>query len=192
MALVLAGIVALAAPLTAAIMDIRAVRRQSQRAASVLADAEFDVVSIKPVPPDRRLTPDSIAEMLWAQEPPRGGQLRMQGVSLRTLIQRAYNVKSFQVFEGPGWVSSARYDVEARASSDATFEQMRPMLRTLLADRFKLAVHVERREQPAFDLVLARRDSKLGSGLTPVNVSCPAAVPNASAEKPPPSPQMPH
>jgi uncharacterized protein (TIGR03435 family) len=42
----------------------------------------------------------------------------------------------------------------------------------MLADRFQLKVHVEQREQPVFDLVLARRDGKLGPGLTHSDADC--------------------
>jgi uncharacterized protein (TIGR03435 family) len=55
----------------------------------------------------------------------------------------------------PGWVKSDRYDIEARAAGPATKDQMRLMLQSLLAERFKLAVHWETREAPVFGLVLA-------------------------------------
>lgn len=50
------------------------------------------------------------------------------------------------------------------------------MLRAMLADRFKLALHVENREQPAHDLVLAHRDGRLGPGITPFDVDCDAQI----------------
>lgn len=71
------------------------------------------------------------------------------------------------------------------------------MLRAMLADRFKLTVHLEPREQPAFDLVLARPDGTLGPGLTRVDLQCPPAgsaanlptsAPPLSALKAPPPP----
>jgi uncharacterized protein (TIGR03435 family) len=56
------------------------------------------------------------------------------------------------------------------------------MMRALLADRFKLAVHGERREQPVYDLVLARSDGRLGPGLKRAeeDVDC---VARAAAER---------
>ena len=48
------------------------------------------------------------------------------------------------------------------------------MLRTLLADRFKLVMHKETKELPIFELVLARQDGKLGPQLRPAAVDCAA------------------
>jgi uncharacterized protein (TIGR03435 family) len=55
----------------------------------------------------------------------------------------------------PDWVRNDRYDIEARTSEPATKDQMRLMMQSLLAERFKLAVHWEAREVPVFGLVLA-------------------------------------
>jgi uncharacterized protein (TIGR03435 family) len=70
------------------------------------------------------------------------------------------------------------------------------MLRAMLADRFKLAVHVEDRDEDVFDLVLARKDGKLGSGITPTDIDCVAqraaeraAADAALAAGTPPAPQ---
>jgi uncharacterized protein (TIGR03435 family) len=55
----------------------------------------------------------------------------------------------------PDWVRNDRYDIEARTSEPATKDQMRLMMQSLLAERFKLAVHWEAREVPVFALVQA-------------------------------------
>ena len=55
----------------------------------------------------------------------------------------------------PDWVRNDRYDIEARTAEPATKDQMRLMMQSLLAERFKLAVHWETREVPVFALVLA-------------------------------------
>ncbi len=55
----------------------------------------------------------------------------------------------------PDWVRNDRYDIEARTSGPATKDQMRLMMQSLLAERFKLAVHWEAREVPVFALALA-------------------------------------
>ena len=57
--------------------------------------------------------------------------------------------------------SSDRYDVDARAAEDTTFEQMRPMLQSLLADRFKLVLRRETRQLPVYELVPARDGLKI-------------------------------
>jgi uncharacterized protein (TIGR03435 family) len=66
----------------------------------------------------------------------------------------------FDFYEGlklhmPEWVKDSRFDIEARAPSQATKDQMRLMMQSLLAERFKLAVHIETRQAPVFALVEA-------------------------------------
>jgi uncharacterized protein (TIGR03435 family) len=50
------------------------------------------------------------------------------------------------------------------------------MMKALLADRFKVTIHIDTREVPAYDLVLASSDGKLGSQLRPSDIDCGAAV----------------
>ena len=50
------------------------------------------------------------------------------------------------------------------------------MLRTLLADRFKLAMHMETKELPIYALVVARADGKLGPRLHPSSIDCQALM----------------
>ena len=66
----------------------------------------------------------------------------------------------------PGWVKEDRYDIEARAPGAATKDQMRLMMQSLLAERFKLAVHWETREAPVFALV-PEKPGRLGPQLEP-------------------------
>ena len=82
---------------------------------------------------------------------------------LSVLIQLAYNVKDLQVEGGPSWVRSDRYEVDARAEGPATFEQMRPMLQSLLADRFKLTLRRETRQLPVYDLLASKDGLKVGA-----------------------------
>lgn len=77
----------------------------------------------------------------------------------------------FDYFKGlelhvPAWVRENRYDIEARAPGAATKDQMRLMMRSLLAERFKLKVHWETREAPVFALV-EDKPGKLGPQLEP-------------------------
>lgn len=100
-----------------------------------------------------------------------GSTYRGTNVSLLRLIRLAY--APIQEFVGgTGWIDSERYDILAKAEGQPNRQQMQLMLRSLLADRFKLVVHKETREKPAFALVLARADGKLGPGLRPSEVDC--------------------
>ena len=56
----------------------------------------------------------------------------------------------------PAWVANTRYDIEARAPAGATKDQMRLMMQSLLAERFKLAVHKETRQAPVFAMSLEK------------------------------------
>jgi uncharacterized protein (TIGR03435 family) len=111
----------------------------------------------------------------------RGGRYSATGVTLALLIRLAYDVQEDQIAGGPSWLNREHFDVlatdGAAPAERAAPQPGRPtrrqlMLRALLADRFKLAVHTEVRDRPVFALVLARRDGKLGPGLVRADVDC--------------------
>jgi len=89
------------------------------------------------------------------------------GGSVKDLIEFAYNVNSHDQLQGePGWVSSLRFDIHAKASDSeiATFHylpamqqvrEIRLMLQSLLADRFQLKVSFKTAELPVYALVIA-------------------------------------
>jgi len=66
----------------------------------------------------------------------------------------------------PKWAASDLFEIEARADGNPTKDQMRLMMQSLLAERFKLAVHFESREMPLLALVLVK-PGKLGPNLRP-------------------------
>jgi uncharacterized protein (TIGR03435 family) len=88
------------------------------------------------------------------------GGLEMSNVTLRLCITRAYRITDPQV-SGPAWIDSDRFDIVAKAPAGAPEEQIPEMLQALLADRFKLVAHRERKELPAFALVVAKNGPKL-------------------------------
>jgi uncharacterized protein (TIGR03435 family) len=96
-----------------------------------------------------------------------GGQLEIVGVTLRELIRMAYPADGGQVLVegGPAWVTSDRFDVVATTTGGA--RPSMPMLKRLLAERFKLRVQPTTREGTVFTLGLARRDGALGPLLKP-------------------------
>jgi uncharacterized protein (TIGR03435 family) len=106
-------------------------------------------------------------------------------VPLRQLIIGAYGVQPFQVLGGPAWLASERYDINARAEGAPTPDQMNLMLRSLLADRFKLVVHTEQRDMPIYSLVKARDDGQLGPAMTPTTIDCAASGRGRGAPPPP-------
>jgi uncharacterized protein (TIGR03435 family) len=118
-----------------------------------------------------------------------GGRVSVTNNSLRNIIRNAYNVQNYQIVGGPDWINTVRWDITAKAPDDAPPQQLLLMLRTLLADRFKLAARRETREMPVYALILARPDGRLGSQLRSSSVDCAAlfAAAKAKGEVPPPT-----
>ena len=111
-----------------------------------------------------------------------GGGFYGRGMSVRELIRDAYgyrNRAAADVVGGPGWIDSERYDVQAKGSAqfpNSTTLGLPPeaeaALRALLAERMKLRVRVESQRRRVYELVMARDDRGLGSGLTPSKGGC--------------------
>lgn len=90
-----------------------------------------------------------------------GGRADFTNIPLNILLQRAYGVQNFQISGGPGWIASDRFDIVAKTPANTSVDQLTAMLRALLEDRFKLALHRETRELPIYALVVPRADGKL-------------------------------
>jgi uncharacterized protein (TIGR03435 family) len=111
----------------------------------------FEAASIKPS------SPDSTTE---TRRYP-GGRFTASGITLKGLIQRAWDVKSFQITGGPAWVNSQRYEVNAKAEGDVTSDHLMSLIQSLLAERFQLRIHRETRELPIYSLVVGKSGPKL-------------------------------
>ena len=92
--------------------------------------------------------------------------LHMQDVTVSTCIKWAYGVQDSQI-SGPAWLGSERYDIVAKAEEPASEDQMKAMLRGLLADRFHLSFHRERKEMKALGLTIANGGAKLKPAAAP-------------------------
>src|ERR1039458_9272949 len=84
------------------------------------------------------------------------GRMSARRVSLKELVFEAYNVPYYQISGGPAWLDSEQYDIDAKAETPATRDQMRLMLSTLLAGRFKLTIHREFKEMRVYALTVAK------------------------------------
>jgi uncharacterized protein (TIGR03435 family) len=84
-----------------------------------------------------------------------------KNVTLKSLIAEAYQLEPHQVLGGPGWLDFDQYDVEAKAAEPATKEQLRLMLRALLAERFRLSFHRETKELQVYQLVADKSGPKV-------------------------------
>jgi hypothetical protein len=87
-----------------------------------------------------------------------------------------------RVVGAAGWLTSDRFDIVAKADGDPSLEQMQLMMRSLMAERFKLAMHSETRERPIYSLVIARSDRRLGPGLKRSEIDCATPPPSSSCE----------
>ena len=132
----------------------------AQQAAS---DPAFEVATLRP---------STSGNAGWRLQPQPGGRLTGTNVPAAALIRFAYNLPDFQISGGPGWLASDRFDIEAKAEGDPPIDQKRLMLRTLLAERFKLTVHTETRELPIYVLMMARSDGKPGAQLRRTEADC--------------------
>ena len=118
--------------------------------------ARFDVASIKP----SRLSGEGRNRENVTANP---GTLTMHNVSLRSALQWAYRMKEYQV-SGPTWIGDERFDISAKAADAAGEDQLRAMLQNLLADRFKIALHREKKDLPFYALLVAKNGPKLAAG----------------------------
>lgn len=87
--------------------------------------------------------------------------INLTSVDLQIAVIVAYGLRAFQI-EGPGWASdgSTRINIEAKSSHPVSEDQLRLMLRTLLADRFHLALHHDQKEIPVIAIRLASSGAK--------------------------------
>jgi len=120
---------------------------------SALPDRAFEVASIKPHQgPMYRIGISTIGRTLTAD-----------AASVLILLMYAYDVKNYQVTGAPSLLKgdNTRYDVVAKAEEEKpTQAEFRRMLQSLLADRFRLAIHRESREMPVYALVVAKGGPK--------------------------------
>jgi uncharacterized protein (TIGR03435 family) len=140
----------------------------------------FDAASVKPVRDGRQAPP-----VIGLQA---GGRLFAPRTTLKELVRVAYDVAPDQVIGGPSWIGSDFVQVVAKTRGDASLDDVRAMLRTMLADRFQLAVHRDTRELPVYVL---GRSGTLGPGLRPSGAECAPAKSPANVPVPPPPPPPP-
>ena len=115
--------------------------------------AAFDVASVKP-------NKDIRSRVSMTMSP---GGILYTAVSLADCLQAAYGVKRYQV-SGPDWLRAERYDITAKTANPTGEEQIKAMLQTLIAERFQLQLHREKKELPTFALQAGRNGPKLKPG----------------------------
>jgi uncharacterized protein (TIGR03435 family) len=153
------GIAAAGGPVAIDVLHAQQTRVQSEPSESL----SFEVASVKANKSGSERAPSMILP---------GGRFTATNNTVRSLILNAYGISSspYLLEGGPGWIDSARYDIEAKATALAIpagtpnrvlWEKTRLMLRTLLADRFKLSIRRETKEMPGYQLVVGKNGPKL-------------------------------
>ncbi len=170
--LTVAGLVAVAVPIVFGVLNATRVRAASRAHDTTGTAPAFEAISITPNKNGEPMAGFTIVgrparAIMWKPD-----RFMATNFSLQMLIQRVYDVQAEQISGGPSWLSSEKFDVEAKMNKSAadelgklTPEQRKPernrMLRELLADRFKLTLHDETKELPVYALVIRENGPKI-------------------------------
>jgi uncharacterized protein (TIGR03435 family) len=117
------------------------------------ANPSFEVATIKPSQPD---TPGTAITV-------RGRMLQTRNTPLSMLLTFAYGIHPKQVTGAPPWVDSEKFDISAQPDGEGqpNEKQWRAMLQKLLADRFKLSFHRDKKELAVYAILVDKNGSKL-------------------------------
>jgi uncharacterized protein (TIGR03435 family) len=161
----------------------------AQTASPTEATASFEVASVRPnASGDARMSARTLP----------GGRYEAINIPPRLLIINSYGLQPQQLVGAPDWISTERFDIVAKAAGDLEPppsrdqpSRLQVMIRSLLAERFKLKIHRESRQVDVYALVAARDDGKLGPDLRPSAVDCQALTAARRGGGPPPEPVKP-
>jgi uncharacterized protein (TIGR03435 family) len=117
------------------------------------APLRFEVASVKAVEP-------TLDGRYMIRMRVNAGELNYSAASLKQILQQAYEVRDFQI-AGPDWMASARFDVRAKVPAGAPVTKIPEMLRSLLAERFKISSHSETRDLPMYELIVGKAGPKM-------------------------------
>jgi uncharacterized protein (TIGR03435 family) len=117
------------------------------------ASASFEVATIKPSPPNR---PGKSVGF-------RGGHYMSRNTNVNDLIALAYGLHAKQIVGGPDWFGTDLYDIEGKPDAEGlpNDKQIKTMLQKLLAERFKLTFHHDKRELSVYVISVASGGSKM-------------------------------
>ena len=117
------------------------------------ANPAFEVATIRPSDPAH---PEQIITL-------RGAEVITTNQTVHALINLAYWIHPKQLTGGPAWTESDKFDVAGKpdAPGQPNVDQMKTMIQKLLADRFQLKFHYEKRDLPVYAITIAKTGSKL-------------------------------
>jgi uncharacterized protein (TIGR03435 family) len=88
------------------------------------------------------------------------GRINYQGLPLRMILAGAFDVKDYQI-SGPDWLDSERFDVMAKIPEGVSRKEVPAMLQALLAERFKMTFHHDKKEMGIYALLVAKGGVKM-------------------------------
>lgn len=135
------------------------------RIAPMAADANpvFEVATIKPSRPDEH----------GPRYDFRGRRFSVIHASLSDLLKFSYGLQQSQIANAQDWVNSESFDVVAEPDGEGepSIKQWELMVQKLMADRFQLKFHLEKREQNVYVLAVAKGGPKLTSSQSASNAA---------------------
>jgi len=148
------------------------------------APVVFEVAAIRTAPPITELFPLLQSGKAKVGMTVDGSRVNIGFVSLADLISMAYNVNPYQM-QGPDWMSRQRFDIQARIPDGVSKDKVPDMLQALLADRFKMTMHKEKRDQPVYALTVGKNGPNLTEAVAKPDETRadPANSVNGGAEK---------
>src|SRR5262252_7862187 len=115
----------------------------------------FEIASVKPstagCPPACGLIRSTVGSQGY----------HVEGAFLKTIMTVAYSITDRQISGGPSWMTTERFDIEAKAARQRTVDDLHTMLAHLLEERFHLKLRHEMRQESVWNLVLANGGSKM-------------------------------
>ena len=139
---------------------------------------KFEVASVKPS------GPQSVRGSQGGPGSKDPTHYSFRSATLQDLITEAWNVQYFQI-SSKSAVDKDRFDVIANVPEGSTRDQFRLMMRNLLAERFQLKTHMESKDFPAYELVIAKSGLKLkesgGASESPKPAAAQAGFPTLPA-----------
>jgi uncharacterized protein (TIGR03435 family) len=133
--------------------------------APVDPNTRYEVVAIKAGEGSGRVTIQSTP-----------GHFQALNVPLGLLLRQALQKSDYQMVGLPAWIDTERYSIRATVPESIPTTASTTMLLNVLKDRFQLVTHPEIRELPVFNLVIARKDGRLGPDLKRTSADCVARV----------------
>jgi len=101
-----------------------------------------------------------------------GDRYELHQATMLDLIRTAYGVDADNVAGGPSWLDWDRFEVIAKIPGGSPSESVKPMLQTLLADRFKLAVHNDTKRVAGFALTAGEGTPKMKPTVGSAKAGC--------------------